>query len=88
MEHETVCQHGQLRRQCEICEANRERDALKAEVERLRKAARPVYMRLMDISGGGCPLCGAGFDCDCAEGCPFEKWVASWEAERKEATDE
>ena len=32
------CKHGQLARSCEICELEAERDALAAEVERLREA--------------------------------------------------
>lgn len=32
------CKHGQLARSCEVCELEAERDALAAEVERLRDA--------------------------------------------------
>lgn len=38
MMSERDCKHGQLARSCEICELLSERDALAAEVERLREA--------------------------------------------------
>lgn len=38
MTNEAICEHGHLRRQCDICEANRERDDLRLENQRLRLA--------------------------------------------------
>jgi len=44
------CKHGQLARSCEVCEAEAERDALAAEVERLRRWIRDICWDRLDYS--------------------------------------
>jgi hypothetical protein len=58
------CKHGQLARSCEVCELEAERDALAAEVERLREALRQWEWRDESYDQGEtqityCPACGA-----------------------------